>query len=292
MVNNAPVISFTHNGMTIEGWSRAAVQTYWRVAELKFGFDMGAHPWDFMSTPTWFITHTHLDHIAALPAFVARRRMMKMEPPVLYMPDHAIDYVNYWLKAITRLDRGRLPCELIGVKPGDEIELSRELVVTASPTRHTVPSLGYVVWERRKKLKAEYQNLRGDQIRDLRLAGTDVTDEKRIPIVAYLGDSAPQGLDDCPAMYEAQVLLSEMTFVAPNHRRDKIHKHGHMHLDDYRERQDRFKNQLIIAGHYSTRYENRQIEHYVRKAFPDMFGGRLVMCLEPTHKPRAPKRAE
>ena len=29
----------------------------------------------------------------------------------------------------------------------------------------------------------------------------------------------------------------EMTFVAPSHRKDKIHKFGHMHLDDFLERQ-------------------------------------------------------
>ena len=45
------------------------------------------------------------------------------------------------------------------MRPGDEFELSRELVLQAVATRHTVPSLGYVVWERRKKLKAEYQGL-------------------------------------------------------------------------------------------------------------------------------------
>src|SRR5262245_2969670 len=37
-VDNAPYQSFTHAGMTIEGWSRAAVQSYWRVPELKIGF--------------------------------------------------------------------------------------------------------------------------------------------------------------------------------------------------------------------------------------------------------------
>ena len=77
--------------------------------------------------------------------------------------------------------------------PGDEIELSRELVVTVSATRHTVPSLGFVVWDRRRKLKPEYQALSGDEIRDLRLSGKEVTEEIRRPRVAYLGDSSPPG---------------------------------------------------------------------------------------------------
>lgn len=279
MLHNLPVKSLTHKELTIEGYSRAAVQSYWRIPEMKCGFDLGAQPWDFMGTATWFVTHTHLDHIANLPVYVARRRMMKMEPPTIYLPAHAVETVEYILKAFTKLDRGRLPVHIKSVLPGDEIELSRELLVTAHAVKHTVPALGYIIWERRKKLKAEYQDLRGDQIRDLRLSGVEISEERRVPIVAYTGDTAPEGLDANPAMYQAQVLIAEMTFVAPSHRKEKIHKHGHMHLDDWVERRDRFENQLIIAGHFSTRYHDKQVRHYVEKKLPDMLGGRLHLWL-------------
>ena len=279
MVDNSPLRTLVHKGLTIEGYSRAAVQTYWRIPELKIGFDFGAQPWSFMNTAAWFVSHTHLDHIAALPVYVARRRMMKMEPPTIYLPEGAVETVERILKLFTRLDRGRLPCHLIGTKPGDVIELSREHVVTVSATRHTIPSLGYIVWDRRRKLKPEYHSLSGDQIRDLRLGGTDVTEEIRIPLLAFLGDSSPEGLDDCPAMYEARVLITEMTFVAPSHRKDKIHKFGHTHLDDLVERSERFKNEVIIASHFSTRYVESRIRRLVERAFPDLLGGRLHLWL-------------
>jgi ribonuclease Z len=278
-IQNLPVKTLVHNDLTIEGYSRAAVQTYWRIAELKLGFDLGGQPWSFMGTPTWFVSHGHLDHIAALPVYVARRRMMKMDPPVIYLPETAVDPARQILKMYTKLDRGRLPCELVAAHPGDEIELSRELVVTVSATRHTVPSLGFVVWYRRNKLKEEFRDMPGEKIRDLRLSGTDVTEEFRTPRVAYLGDSAPAGLDDCPAMYEAEVLITEMTFIAPDHRKDKIHKHGHIHLDDLVERKERFKNELIIASHFSTRYHHRQARHLVTRRLPDMLDGRLHLWL-------------
>src|SRR5437588_8612688 len=149
MLDNCPFRTLKHKDLTIEGYSRAAVQTYWRIPELRLGFDLGAQPWDFMGTPTWFITHTHLDHIAAVPVYVARRRMMRMEPPTLYVPAEAVEDVRRFLVIMHRLDRGRMLCQLNGVTAGDEIELSRELVVTAFSTTHTIPSLGYVVWDRR-----------------------------------------------------------------------------------------------------------------------------------------------
>jgi ribonuclease Z len=279
IVDNAPFLSHHHGGMTIEGYSRAAVQSYWRVPELKIGFDLGGQPWDFMGTPTWLVTHTHLDHVAALPVYVARRRMMKMEPPRLYLPVEAVEDVRRLLLIMQKLDRGRMLCELHGIAPGEEIELSREHVVTIFATTHTIPSVGYVVWERRNKLKEEYHGLPGDKIRDLRLSGVEVTREQRTPLLAYTGDTSPAGLDNYPPAFEAKVLITELSFIRPNHRREKIHKFGHMHLDDVLERVDRFRNELIIFSHFSTRYHAPEIRRLIEAKLPTSLLERVKLWL-------------
>lgn len=279
MVENLPFQTLQHDGLTIEGYSRAAVQSYWRIPELKLGFDIGGSPWDFVNIPTIFITHAHLDHMAGLPAYVARRRMMKMEPPTIYLPEENIEWTDRLLKVWQKLDRGRMVCNLIGVKPGQEIELSRDHVVTVFATEHTVPSVGFLVWQRRKKLKIQYQSLSGNEIRDLRLAGEDVTHEVRTPIVCYTGDTAPPGLDSCPAIYDAKILITEVTFFRPDHRREKIYKFGHMHLDDIIERADKFNNEVIIAMHFSTRYATNQIERAVMKKLPPRLKEKIRLWL-------------
>jgi len=78
--------------MTVEGYSRAAMQTHWRVPELGLGFDLGGHPLEFLDTPTWFISHCHLDHIAALPVYIWRRRLADMPPPRVLLPR-----LNVWM---------------------------------------------------------------------------------------------------------------------------------------------------------------------------------------------------
>ena len=234
-IQNVAVKSMQHNGLTIEGYSRAAVQTYWRVPELKLGFDLGAQPWRFMGTPTWFLSHGHLDHAAALPVYVARRRMMKMAPPSIYLPKVTVESVEALLRCWQRLARGRV--------------------------------------------QEKFHGLSGDKIREIRLSGTDVTTEVRYPLVAYLGDSAPGGLDACPAAYKARVLIMELTFVAPHHRREQIHKYGHMHLDDLVERADLFQNELVIASHFSTRYHPKQIRYWVKRSLPSALSKRLVLWL-------------
>ena len=68
---------------------------------------------------------------------------------------------------------------------------------------------------------------------------------------------------------------SRHAFVHRSHKKDKIHKYGHIHLDDIAERRDRFKNEVIIASHLSTRYSAKQALRLVERKLPDMLDGRL-----------------
>ncbi|MDO4583740.1 MAG: MBL fold metallo-hydrolase [Planctomycetia bacterium] len=278
-MKDIPYQQYKFKDFTIEGFSRAAVQTFWRIPEFHLGFDLGAQPWMFMGTPNWFISHTHLDHLAMLPSFVARRRMMKMDPPRIFLPRANVDNVARLLKAWMYLDRGQFPCELIGMEPGEEVTLSREWSVLALPTQHRVPSLGYVVFHRRNKLLPELLSLDGNAIRQRKEAGLPITYEIRTPKVAYLGDSNPDGLDQNPLFYQAEVLIMEMTFVESRHRGDKIHKYGHIHLDDVVAREHLFQNELIIASHFTARSVAGQIHRCVEKAFPTLMDGRLKLWL-------------
>ena len=116
-------------------------------------------------------------------------------------------------------------------------------------------------------------------IRDLRQRGVEVSAEIRIPKVAYLGDTSPLGLDVLPEIYRAEILILEMTFVAPQERPEKIHKFGHTHLDDIIARADRFENDWVIASHFSTRLHPDQIQRIVEKKLPEDLKRRLKIWL-------------
>lgn len=277
MLENLPYETVRHKALTIEGYSRAAVQSYWRIPELKIGFELGGSPWSFMGTQCFLVTHAHLDHLAALPVYVARRRMMKMEPPTVYLPEKVVDPAWKMLKAWQTLDRGRMLCELIGVKDGDVLTLSREHRVTVFGTTHTVPSVGYIVYDVRKKLKPEFHGLRGDQIRDLKLQGTEVAAEFLTPILAFTGDTSPAGLDAHPDTFTSEVLITEMTFFRPEHRKEKIHKFGHMHLDDILDRADKFKNELILLAHLSTRTHDAEARRRLEQLLPPGLQNRVLL---------------
>ena len=76
---------------------------------------------------------------------------------------------------------------------------------------------------------------------------------------------------------DAKVLITEMSFIRPNHRREKIHKFGHMHLDDFLERADRFKNELIVCGHFSTRYHPNEVRKLLEAKLPASLKSRVKL---------------
>ncbi|MEM9704088.1 MAG: metal-dependent hydrolase, partial [Planctomycetota bacterium] len=171
-----------------------------------------------------------------------------------------------------RLDHGRMAVELIGLEPDEEVDLSRELAVTTFPTAHTVPSLGYVLWGKKRKLKPEFEHLTQDEIRIEAMRGTEMSAEVREPLVAYTGDTSPKGLFDTDGgrdALEAKLLITEMTFFRPDHRRSKIHKFGHMHLDDILEHADEFENDALLFLHASTRTGERPFRKAVEKRLPE-----------------------
>ena len=87
-------------------------------------------------------------------------------------------------------------------------------------------------------------------------------------MLCYTGDTSPAGLDENPMVYEARILITEMSFVRVNHPREKIHGFGHMHIDDFIERAERFQNELVIAAHVSSRYEIEETKEAVAQIHP------------------------
>lgn len=256
-----------HDGLTIEGYSRAAVQTCWRIPELDVGFDLGWHPYHFSATSNWFVSHCHLDHIAALPLFVSHRRRKKLSPPRIAIPKRHASDVRKLLATCQQLERRELPCNVIELEDGDEVDLSPTSFVTPFATPHTVPSMGFFVWNRQPAMPAPSA------------ANATAADVKNVPLVCYTGDMSPDGLDKNPAVFQAKVLIIEMTFVDPRHRRDLIRKHGHLHLDDFALRAERFENELIIASHVTARSSPQQVSRCIRRSLPRSLQERLIVWM-------------
>jgi ribonuclease Z len=52
-----------------------------------------------------------------------------------------------------------------------------------------------------------------------------------------------------------------------------------MHLDDFIERADRFRNEVIIAGHFSTRYHPQEVRRLLDQRLPPDLKDRMRLWI-------------
>ena len=50
-----------------------------------------------------------------------------------------------------------------------------------------------------------------------------------------------------------------------------------MHLDDFIERAERFRNELIIVGHFSTRYHPNEVRKLLEAKLPAELRGKMKL---------------
>ena len=93
---------------------------------------------------------------------------------------------------------------------------SGSLVLKAYPTLHRVPSQGYVVFRDSMKLKVEYKDKKGEELKTLRKSGVEISEASRVPLLAFTGDSTMEGVLSHEDMLNAKVLIIECTFLNTN----------------------------------------------------------------------------
>ncbi|KAK9995532.1 hypothetical protein SO802_020218 [Lithocarpus litseifolius] len=72
---------------------------------------------------------------------------------------------------------------------GEEFYLRKDLKVRAFKTYHVIPSQCYVVYSVKQKLKQEYIGLPGNEIKNLKLSGVEITYTVTVPEIAFTGDT-------------------------------------------------------------------------------------------------------
>ena len=141
--------------------------------------------------------------------------------------------------------------------------------------------------ESEKRIQAETGTTSWRQQRDW---NQQLTDAGATVVLAQFGqmeslagpDGIPVDARFCtghPDIYAANILITELTFFRPEHRKDKIHKFGHTHLDDILDRADRFRNELLILSHFSTRYHDQQIRKAIERRLTDRIQSRVELWL-------------
>ncbi len=263
---------------TIEGRSRAGHETYFRVRDLGISLDLGRCPDLCIPMPHVFITHAHLDHALGIPFYAGQRHLQRISGGSVYVPAENADDFRTLMKLHEKLEDVQYDIEIVGVAEGQQIRLNRTHVVRGHRATHRVPARAYEFLEIRHHLKKEYSGLDGHELGALRHQGKEVADETLYPILFYTGDTDRGILEQNEALFRAEVLMIECSFVAPGHE-DRAARYRHIHFEDIADFAERFENQLVILTHFSRRYSREQILDAVRRRCPAVLKERLRLAL-------------
>lgn len=259
----------TCGNLTLEGTSVSTLETCIAVRELNLCFDIGKGPRYASGMDNVLLTHAHQDHAVGIALHIATRKLLDASPPVIFLSSVILEDMRNLISAWERLERRKTKYTLVGVMPGQRHELRKGLFFKAFPTDHTIPSIGFQVFEERKKLKAEYVGLEGPAIVELKKKGVEITDTVEIPVVTFVGDSTIAPLDRFPEILKSQVVILECTFLAPEDR-PMAKKKKHTHLAEIIERADKLAAcEYLVLSHFSTRYTRDDVNRELAAALPE-----------------------
>jgi ribonuclease Z len=263
---------------TLEGRSRAGHETFFRIRELGMAFDIGRCPDMLVSMSQVFITHAHLDHAAGIPFYAGQRHLQQLDGGTIHVPVEAAEDMRALLAIQARLTGAPLDVTIVGVAVGEEVRVGRRHLVRGHAAPHRVAARAYELIERRHHLREELAGASGELIARLRHEGAQIEEEYRRSIFFYSGDTDRGLLEAGDAVFRAEVLLIECSFVQDGHQ-DRAARYRHIHIDDIADFAGRFENELIILTHFSRRYTPDEIRRDVKKRLPVSLHDRVRLAL-------------
>jgi ribonuclease Z len=277
----------------VQGVSIAGEETCVQIPELDVCFDVGLSPRHALTSKYVALSHGHMDHSAGIAYYFSQRQFQGMGVGTVICHPSLEKPINNVMKAWIDLETQRTPYNVIAIEPDQEIEVKNNIYLRAFATQHTVPSLGFVLIEKRSKLRADLVGLPQEKLVDLKKKGEVITETRDVPLVCYTGDTMWGPHFDREDVLNAQILITECTFLEPDHR-DRAKVGQHMHLDDIVRLVERSKAEAVVLTHLSRRTHLGQARRQIEESIPaDQLDRMFVLMDGRTNRARLDKqRAE
>lgn len=226
------------------------------------------------------LTHGHMDHAGGLPYLLVQKSMMGLKVPPVYMPESLIGPMTEIMNIWSRLDGHTYTLDFRAVRAGEEIPLKGRHYARAFPTFHRVPSQGYTVYARKKRLKPEFQTLPPKELSALRRQGQVLEEPADQPLVSFTGDTKIEFLDAADVR-QSRVLVMEVTYWDERKNVQSAREWGHIHLDELLPKLDQLACEKVVLIHTSARYPRRKLEKILEDRLPREHRGRVELFPRP-----------
>lgn len=264
--------------LTIEGRSRAGHETWFRVRDLNVALDIGRCPDALIGVPNVFISHAHLDHALGIPFYAGQRHMQRIPGGRVFVPAEAAEDFRELMKLHEKLEGTGYDIEIVGMAEGDVVRIGRTFEVRAHRATHRVAARAYEFIEIRHHLREEFVGRDDEEIVAFRKSGAEVAEEFRKALLFYTGDTDRGILETNRALFAADVLIIECSFIFDGHQA-RAAQYRHIHFDDIAEFAEQFQNEMIVLTHFSRRYSRPEIRDEIRRRCPAVLRDRLRLAL-------------
>ena len=265
--------------LEILGYSVAGEETVVAIPQLDVCFDIGKAPDQFIPVNHVLLTHGHMDHSAGFAYYLSQRNFCGQIPGTILAPENLLGPMKRIIDAWGQLDGNKIPVNLVGVKPGDEYQIKPNLITRVFPTKHSRGSVGFCVIEKRKKLKAEYTELTGPQIVELKKQGIQIDNPLEMPIVTYLGDTQYVDFSQLDYVAKSKILIAECTFYETDHE-GRAQAGKHMHVTELAGLLDKMQNEHIIITHLTQRTAMHEIRKMLKDLMPPKIRDKITILMD------------
>jgi len=236
----------------VQGISVAGEMTTVQVPEMDITFDIGCCPRAMLASKFVALSHGHMDHTGALAYYCSQRRFQGMGSGHIVCDKRVAPAVHKMMAGFNDLEGQKTPYELIEMEPDGQVMIKNSIYLRAFELEHTSPSFGYVIVEKRTKLKPEFVDFPQDKLKELKDRGIEITRTLEIPLIAYIGDTGPGPHLVREDVRKAQIIITECTFFEPDHR-ERAKVGMHLHVADLAEWLKVAEAQAFVITHISRR---------------------------------------
>ncbi len=278
--------SWSYRDIHLIGQSVAGVGTCLVWPEQKIAFDVAQGlPYAF-SCRHYLLSHCHMDHAAGIPYLISQRALMGLPPGRFYMPQSMVDSMDKIMRLWQKLDGHSYEYEFLSAEQGQDYSLSGDYFFRVFPTVHRVPSQGYTIFRRRKKLEAQFQGLPPQKLAELKAQGVSVERHFEEPLFSYTGDTQIEFLAQAPLwVKESQVLAVEVTYMDQDKGIEKARKWGHIHLDELVAQIEHLRQEKILLIHLSARHHPKDLWARLKEVCPKEAFARFAVLPRAAAKP-------
>ena len=263
----------------IQGWSIAGEESVVQVPELDLCFDIGRCPRFALTSKYVALSHGHMDHCAGLAYYFSQRHFQDMSTGTVICHAQIAKAIHNVMAAWIDLEVQKTPYHVVSLAPDEEHQIKNNIYLRAFPTDHTVPSLGFVVVERRSKLLPELVGLPQEQILAQKNQGQTITRTHEIPLVCYTGDTMWGNHFERPDVLNAKILITECTFLEPSHRH-RASVGRHLHVDDILVLLKHSKAEVIVLTHLSRRTHMAAARAVLKEVIPLEHQHRILLLMD------------